>query len=43
MHHPDQVYVGPVIPIQRLNWQAQKEGQWNVVSEAMGYLGKSLK
>lgn len=43
MHHPDQIYVGPVIPIQRLNWQAQKEGQWNVVAEAMNYLGKSLK
>jgi hypothetical protein len=42
MHHPDQIYVGPVIQIQSLNWQAQKEGQWNVVSEAMHYLGKFL-
>lgn len=27
MHHPNQVYVGPVIPLQRYHWQAQKEGQ----------------
>ncbi|KAJ5983995.1 hypothetical protein N7481_006094 [Penicillium waksmanii] len=43
MHHPDQIYVGPVIPIQRFHWQAQKDGQWKVISEAMNYLGKSLK
>lgn len=43
MHHPDQVYVGPVIPLQRYHWQAQKEGKWNVVSDAMHHLKDILK
>lgn len=43
MHHPDQIYVGPVVPIQRVNWQAQKDDQWNMMSGVMNYLGKILR
>lgn len=43
MHHPEQVYVGPTIPLQRFHWQSQKEGQWKVLSDAMNYVGKIFK
>ena len=42
MHHPNQVYVGPTVPLQVFNWRTQNAGRWNALSELVQYAKRKM-
>lgn len=42
MHHPNQVYVGPTVPLQVYKWRAQNAIRWNFLREALQYAKRAL-
>ncbi|KAH8705377.1 hypothetical protein BGW36DRAFT_367440 [Talaromyces proteolyticus] len=42
MHHPNQVYVGPTVPLQVFNWRTQNAVRWNMVSEIMQHVKRKM-
>jgi hypothetical protein len=42
MHHPNQVYVGPTVPLQEYKWRAHNAIRWNFLREALKYAKSKL-
>ncbi|KAF3396416.1 hypothetical protein F1880_006588 [Penicillium rolfsii] len=41
-HHPNQVYVGPPVPLQVYGWQSQNAFRWNFLREALKYAKRAV-
>lgn len=40
--HPNQVYVGPTVPLQVFKWRAQNAIRWNFLREGLNYAKRAL-
>lgn len=41
-HHPNQVYVGPTVPLQVYKWLSQNAIRWNFLREALQYAKRKM-